>query len=258
METCVYPEIFLIKKVYCAGYNTLGKIMKHIYLFILTLILLGCNDSSKKLNENSKEQEFEKPKEVKKTENKFSSFIKIDTSYNKPDHFNDLIVGNQIVTDTLLSACSCDKNVKNNSIEIQIKTAIPTKKKLESLPKDSRDRYNKLLGLYTPSLNPPPFEGQLKYINFELKDSTVIKANVISRSSELEYNDKNFKKDTVNQYQIKISRFKYHNASKVYGKFKIVLPEGFGFNPNDTIIIGSFLCMNWKINEEENIKNYKF
>lgn len=227
----------------------------------MILFLLGCNDSSNKLDKNLKEEEeevFEEPKEVKKNEKKFSTFIKIDTSYTKPDHFNDLIVGNQTITDTLLSACSCDKNVKNNSIEIQIKTAIPTKKKLDSLPKNSRDRYNKLLGLYTPSLNPPPFKGQLKYINFELKYSTVIKANVISRSSELEYNGKNFKKDTVSQYQIKISRFKYHNASKVYGKFKIILPKEFGLIENDTIIIGSFLCMNWKINEEENIKNYEF
>ncbi|RXG31420.1 hypothetical protein [Leeuwenhoekiella palythoae] len=231
--------------------------MKQIFFFILTLMLLGCNDSDKKLDKNLKEV-FEKSKEEKKPRDKFPTYIKIDTFYTKPSHFNDLIVGNSKVSDSLSSACSCDNNVKNNSIKIQIKTAIPTKNKLNTLPKDHVDRYNKLKGLYTPSLNPLSFEGQLKYINFELKDSTVLKANVISRSTELEYNGKDFKKDTVNQYQIKISRFKYHNASRVYGEFKIIVQEGFGFNPNDTIIRGSFQCMNWKINEEESIKNYKF
>lgn len=233
--------------------------MKQIYLLLTIIILFGCNDSSKNSDKKlNQEKLIEKPKEVKKTEKKFLTFIKIDTSYTKPDHFNDLIVGNETITDTIYSACSCDKNVKNNSIEIQIKTAIPTKKVLDSLPKNSKHRYTKLLELYSVALNPPPFKGQLKYINFELKDSTLVKANVISRSSELEYNGQNFKKEPINQYQLKISRFKYHNASKVYGKFIIILPEKFGFIANDTIIIGSFLCMNWKINEEENIKNYKF
>jgi hypothetical protein len=233
--------------------------MKEICAIIISFILLGCNDSNPKYrNESKKIVKSQSDTVINKHENKFSTFIKLDTSYTKPKHFNDLIVENQITSDTLFSACSCDKNVKDNSIKIQIKTAIPTKKKLDSMPKDSRERYNKLLELYSLDLNPPPFEGQLKYINFVLKDSTVINSNIISRSSEMEYHGKNFKKDTIHKYQIKISRFKYHNASKVYGIFKILLPVEFGFTCNDTIVSGGFLCMNWIINEEFDIRNYEF
>ena len=57
--------------------------MKQISFFILTLILLGCNDSDKKLDENLK-KEFEKSKEEKKPRDEFPTYIKIDTFYTKP------------------------------------------------------------------------------------------------------------------------------------------------------------------------------
>jgi len=222
-------------------------------LIIFSIFIIGCKFDK---NNNVDKDEFifgEVDEEI--TENiklKPIKYIYVDTSLvKKKVYINYLGVSDGVVTDSIISYCCCQKNRKNNTIYIQILTAIPTKKQL----KNGFKKNTSLLQLYTFDLD--SIIGQFKFLTIKLKDSLVENIELYAKSTDKDYQGKDFESVKINNYEIKISTFNYSIASNVYGNFEMVLPKEFGYFENDSIIIGSFQCNNREIRTKEQIKKWK-
>jgi len=148
--------------------------------------------------------------------------------------------------------------MENNSIKIQVWTFIPTQKELDTLkdPEFISMKFLDWISLQREFGQAQPFEGQLKLINIELQDSLVNSINLMSKSTSKEYSGREFKKESVEMYKIKASRNYYSNASKVFGEFELVLPQGYGISENDTILSGTFSCWNDTVYDESTVRNW--
>jgi len=136
--------------------------------------------------------------------------------------------------DTLIGFCNCEKNVKNNTLKIQIRTEFPS---LSELEKDNRNATEFQLGI----------DRQYRFITFYLRDSIVEKTKIFKASTENQFNGKKMDSISIPNYKIKINRFHYKIAQNVWGNYEIELTDPFGFRKNDRKIIGTFHCNNWKI-----------
>jgi hypothetical protein len=230
------------------------KIKKLFFVILIMTTTLSCTDSKKTIKINSKELKSNEPRETIKIDS-FLNYIKLDSTIEKGLQFDYLLVKRDSEYDSIVSLCHCKKNKKNNSISIQIQTAIPTKKELDTLDKSERSRRNRFLQIGTSRQN---FNRQLKFLTINLKDSIVKSIELYSKSTEKEYKGGDFDSLSINKYNIKISKFDYSIASDVFGNFELRLARDFGLNKNDTIIKGRFLCNNWRILEKEDIKKLKF
>lgn len=225
--------------------------MKYLVLLFLIILTIGCKNEKPKQNIDL--NDYVEKNEVRKTERKFDTLIHDSTLTRKgPAYFITLMDGKK--GDSIIAFCSCQKNKKNNTIEIQLTTAIPTKKELDTL-KVTDKKWNKVLQLidlgYSDDIN-----GQFKFLTIELKDSLVQNISLLSKSTDADYEEEYFDSTTVKNYKIEISKFDYSIASDVYGDFKIVLEEDFGLFEDDIIVSGYFECNNWRIRSKEEIKEW--
>lgn len=101
-----------------------------------------------------------------------------------------------------------------------------------------------------------PKKAQFRYLTFHLRDSTLEKTQLFYKSLEKAYDNSDFKYSNIPEYQLLISKFDYSIASDVFGRYKVLLPEPFGYFKNDTLLTGTFECNNWRINSLEKIKNW--
>ena len=223
--------------------------MKNFVLIFLIILTIGCK------NEKPKQKidldDYVKKNEVTKTERKIDTLIHDSTLIRKgPAYFITLTDGKK--KDSIIAFCSCQKDKKNNTIKIQLTTAIPTKKELDTL-KETDKKWNKALQLidlgYLDEIN-----GQFKFLTIELKDSLVQNINLFSKSTEPDYQNKYFDSTRIKNYNIEVSKFDYSIASDIYGDFHIILKEDFGLFKNDKTIMGYFECNNWRIKSKEEIK----
>src|SRR5690554_4745642 len=142
--------------------------MRNFVLIFLIILTIGCKNE-KPENKIDLDDYVEK-KEVPKSEKEIDTLIQDSTLIRKgPAYFITLTDG--VKKDSIAAFCSCQKNKKNNTIKIQLTTAIPTKKELDTL-KETDKKWNKVLQLidlgYLDDIN-----GQFKFLTFELKDSLV-------------------------------------------------------------------------------------
>ncbi|MGM1057452.1 MAG: hypothetical protein ACQEWG_16320 [Bacteroidota bacterium] len=225
--------------------------MKKLFLLLGIILTIGCkNDESKE--EIRLEDSFEKtePSQAKKE----TDILNQDSTLVRkgPAYFITLTDG--IKKDSIAAFCSCQKNNKNNTISIQLTTAIPTKKELDTL-KEKGKKWNKVWQLrdlgYLDEIN-----GQFKFLTIKLKDSLVKNISLLSKSTDPDYDEEYFDSTTVKNYKIEISKFDYSIASDIYGDFKIVLEEDFGLFKNDKTISGYFECNNWRIKSREEIEEW--
>jgi hypothetical protein len=184
---------------------------------------------------------------IKKKQVEFKSYFKIDSSLTKRDSVNITIVSNGENKQRLLSICNCEKNKKKNTIKIQLTSAIPTKSELKNGEKGSR--------LFMDIGNPGSFKGQIKTITFFLKDSLIEKIDFISKSTDKDYGDLGYEYMNPEKYHIKISKMNYSIASDIFGTYELILPKGYGYLKNDSIVKGTFECNNWRVNKLEDLKN---
>jgi hypothetical protein len=201
-------------------------------------------------NEQKQIEEYKANSKKDNFENRFS----IDTTLVKKYAFDHLIISNAKESDSILSLCHCKKYKKDNRIKIQLTTAIPTKKQLDTV-NESFNKRNRLLQLrdlgYLTTI-----DGQFKFLTIVLKDSIIESIDLYSKSTDKEYNGTDFDSLSIDRYKINISKFDYSIASNVYGNFELRLKKEFGLFENDTIFKGVFLCNNWVISEKEQIKNW--
>jgi len=79
--------------------------------------------------------------------------------------------------DTLLGFCNCEKNVKQNTLKIQIRTEFPS---LSELKKGNRSATEFQMGI----------ERQYRFLTFYLRDSIVEKTNIVKASTESQFENK--------------------------------------------------------------------
>lgn len=222
--------------------------MHESLIFIASIFLLiSCQSHENESQNESSNVENSGPK-VQAT-NKFESYFESDSTLTKRDSLNVLTISNKSKKAEILAICNCDKNVEENTFKIQITVAIPTKAELEQGKTGGRTFMG--LGRWPDSLM-----AQLRFLTFHLRDSTVEKAQLFYKSAKKDYNNSDFKYSNISDYRIRISKFDYSIASDVFGKYKVLLPEPFGYFKNDTLLTGTFECNNWRINSLEKVKNW--
>lgn len=185
-----------------------------------------------------------------KNDNLNQNYFRIDTALIENKNLGHILsVSNNVSEEILFSICNCEKQNKDNSIKIQITTAIPTK--TEILKGESGVR---ILNMD----NMDNFKGQMKFLTFHIKDSLIERIDLLSKSTDYDYENSDFSEIEIGKYKINISTFNYSIASNVIGDFELLLPENYGYISNDTILRGVFRCNNWRINTREEIKNLNF
>ena len=227
---------------------------QRFFIFIIVLnLIFSCTPKKENKGEKIESTINEYKEKITRTE-QFQNSIKIDTSLTKKIAFEFIKISNSKKTDSILSICKCKKDKKNNIIRIQLETAIPTQKELDTMNENSKKR-NRILQTrdlgYLTKIN-----GQFKFLTIVLKDSIVKSIDIYSKSTEKEYNGIDFDSLSIDNYKINISKFDYSIASDVYGNFELRLKKQFGFFENDTILKGNFVCNNWTITEKKEIKNW--
>jgi hypothetical protein len=145
--------------------------------------------------------------------------------------------------DTLIGFCNCEKNVKSNTLKIQVRTEFPS---LSELEKDNRSSTEFQLGV----------ERQFRFLTFYLRDSTVEKTKLFKASTEAQFENEKVDSVSFQNYNLKINRFNYEIAQNVWGTYEIVLLNSFGYTSNDYRLVGSFHCNNWKIVEFEELPQW--
>ena len=233
-------------------YETLGKIMKNRISILIIFVIFSCKTENKPVEKNIEYPKIEKTKTD--SINTFRNQIKIDSTLKPLGKVVKLELSNGIKSESVFALCSCQKDKKNNIIKIQLRSGIPTKKELDStgITDKSGGRLNHLMDLgYLKRI-----DGQFQFFTLILKDSIIKSLELYSKSTELEYNGKDFKSMDIEKYKIAISTFDYSIASNVYGNYELRSPQGFGYFENDTILKGHFECNNWRISSKEEIKNW--
>jgi len=205
-------------------------------IYILSLLLLISHYSCKKEN-GLKESEINIGTKTDTLEitKKINSSIERDSTL-KVRKVDLLLTYSVEKIDTLIGFCNCEKNIKNNTIKIQIRTEFPS---LSELEKGNRDATEFRMGVAR----------QYRFLTFYLRDSIVEKAKVFMASTEPQFDNKKIDSFSIQNYNIKINRFDYKIAQKVWGNFEIELPNSFGYVKNDNKLKGTFHCNNWKIVE---------
>ena len=214
------------------------------FLIISILILFSCQrrTEEKKVGADLIHQ----IPQITTDEKNFESYFIIDSSLIKRDSVNIIKISNKEKDEKLLAICNCEKNKDNNTIKIQITSAIPTKTELENGEKGSR--------VFMDLGNPGSFKGQLKTLTFHLKDSVIKGIDFISKSTDKDYEALGYEYMNVQKHEIKISKMNYSVASNVFGTYKLILPKEYGYLKNDTSISGTFECNNWRVNTLEDLK----
>ena len=145
--------------------------------------------------------------------------------------------------DTLIGFCNCEKNIKNNTLKIQIRTEFPS---LSELEKGNRNATEFQMGI----------PRQYRFLTFYLRDSIVEKTKIFKASTESQFGNKKTDSTSFQNYKIKINKFDYEIAQNVWGNYELELPNSFGFIKNDFKIKGTFHCNNWKIVEYEQLSDW--
>ncbi len=230
---------------------TLINVIKLILLF---LFLFSCISENKNLNlsKDIKTLSSENLKSNKK--DVFKNEIVLDTFLKTKDSNYFLNLSNSSYSDSIISFCNCQKDIKNNIIKIQIKSGIPTKSELNNFKSSDKkgNRIFQLLGLNRFKR----VKGQFKFLTFTLKDKNALNIELYSKSTEKDYNDSDFDSMLIKKYKLTISTFDYTIASNIIGEFDLRLPKEFGYFKNDTILSGSFNCNNSLIKTKEYLKNW--
>jgi hypothetical protein len=219
----------------------------HERLIYIAIIFLFASCQSHENESKNKSSSVENSGSAVQATDSFESYFKLDSTLTKRDSVDVLAISNGSKTEDILAISNCDKNVEENTIKIQIRVAIPTIAELKEGATGGRT----FMGLARW-----PKKAQFRYLTFHLRDSTVEKTQLFYKSIEKAYDNSDFKYLNISEYQLRISKFDYSIASDVFGRYKVLLPEPFGYFKNDTLLTGTFECNNWRINSLEKIKNW--
>lgn len=207
----------------------------HILSLLIVLSLYSCYK-----NPEQKESEIVKEEKLYTIPTEETKAPKIERDSTQTPQKVDLIFTySKSETDTLIGFCSCEKNIKKNTLKIQIRTEFPPKSELEK-------------GNSGPTEFQFGIPRQYRFVTFYLRDSLVEDAKIFKSSTEAQFNNKKIDSISLNNYSIKINKFNYKIAQDVWGSYEVEVPGSFGYLKNDTRVKGTFHCNNWTIvNYEE-------
>ncbi len=219
--------------------------MKYITLTITIIFILSC-----KTDNNTCDKHQENNFDIKKVESKSEQKISKYSSLIKPSEVSYLHISNGSKTDSIIMICNCEKNKFDNSLTVQLRSAIPTKREINLGVKNSNLIVQN--SDYKSKLN-----GQYKFLTLKLKGNIVEYFDLYSKSTSNDYGQKDYQNLEVKIYDVKLSTFDYSVATDVYGSFEIELPEDFGYFQNDKILKGKFKCNNWKTLSKSDVQNWQ-
>ena len=196
----------------------------------------------KEIGTKKKEYNVETKTDTIGIKKKTISFIEQDSTL-KPQKVDLIFVYSDNQTDTLIGFCNCEKNVKNNTLKVQIRTEFPS---LSELEKGNRNATEFQMGV----------PRQYRFLTFYLRDSFVEKTKIFKASTESQFENKKIDSTSFQNYKIKINTFDYKIAQNVWGNYELELPNSFGFIENDFKLKGTFHCNNWKIVEYEELPDW--
>ena len=215
--------------------------MNRFYLLSL-IILIHLYSCKKEIRQIKIEPDIETKVDTFKKKKKEFSNIDLDTSL-KPQKVDLIFLYSDKKIDTLIGFCNCEKNVKNNTLKIQIRTEFPS---LSELEKGNRSATEFQMGI----------PRQYRFLTFYLRDSIVEKTKIFKASTEPQFETKKIDSSSIDNYKIRINRFEYKIAQNVWGTYEIELSNSFGFIKNDKRIRGTFHCNNWRIVEYEDLPEW--
>lgn len=216
--------------------------MKNV-IYIISLFVLLTHSSCKNENELKENKSIvETTADTVVIKKKTNSTIQRDTTL-KAQKVDLLFTYTAQKIDTLIGFCNCEKNIKENTLKIQIRTEFPSSTELK---KGNRSATEFQMGL----------PRQYRFLTFYLRDSIVEKTKVLMASMEAQFDNKKIDSLSFQNYSIKVNTFDYRIAQNVWGTYEVELPESFGFNENDNKISGAFHCNNWKIVEYEDLPEW--
>ncbi|MDP2060801.1 MAG: hypothetical protein Q8J97_13750 [Flavobacteriaceae bacterium] len=211
----------------------------HILSLIVLMSLLSCK---KDIKPKKSEPNIETKTDTVESNKNTISTIEIDSALELQKA--DLIyIFSDKQIDTLIGFCNCEKNVKNNTLKIQIRTEFPS---LSELEKGNRNATEFQMGI----------SRQYRFLTFYLRDSIVQKTKIFKASTESQFENEKTDSTSFQSYKIKINRFDYKIAQNVWGNYELELPNSFGFIENDFKLKGTFHCNNWKIVEYEELTDW--
>jgi hypothetical protein len=211
----------------------------HILSLVLLISLFSCKKDIKPKEIELNIETNTNIVEVKK--NKMSNIERDSTLELQKADLIYTISDKQI--DTLIGFCNCEKNVKNNTLKIQIRTEFPS---LSELKKGNRNATEFQMGV----------PRQYRFLTFYLRDSIVEKTKIFKASTESQFENKKIDSTSIKNYTIKISRFDYKIVQNVWGNYELELTNPFGFIENDFKVKGTFHCNNWKIVEYKELPDW--
>jgi hypothetical protein len=215
--------------------------MNRFYLLSL-IILIHLYSCKKEIRQIKIEPDIETKVDTFKKKKKEFSNIDLDTSL-KPQKVDLIFLYSDKKIDTLIGFCNCEKNVKNNTLKIQIRTEFPS---LSELEKGNRSATEFQMGI----------PRQYRFLTFYLRDSIVQKTKIFKASTEPQFETKKIDSSSIDNYKIRINRFEYKIAQNVWGTYEIELSNSFGFIKNDKRIRGTFHCNNWRIVKYEDLPEW--
>ena len=128
-----------------------------------------------------------------KIKQKIISALEKDSTL-KPQKVDLIYILSEKQIDTLIGFCNCDKDVKNNTLKIQIRTEFPA---LSELKKGNRNATEFQMGV----------PRQYRFITFYLKDSIVKKTKIFKASTEPQFENEKIDSTSFQNYKIVINRF---------------------------------------------------
>ena len=205
-----------------------------IYIFSLVL-LISLYSCKKGVELKKNEHDFKAKIEIVELKKEVTATIVRDSTL-KPEKVDFILVYSEIQTDTLIGFCNCEKNVKNNTLRIQVRTEFPA---LSELQKGNKNATEFQIGI----------SRQYRFLTFYLRDSIVEKTKIYKASTEPQFENKKIDSTSIENYKIKINRFDYKIAQNIWGNYELEIPNSFGLIEDDFRVKGTFHCNNWKIVE---------
>ena len=209
-------------------------------LCLIFLVFISCNRK-----ENQPKENYINNKKVLDTlnlsETRISSF-EINSTI-MPQTVDLLLTYSDNQIDTLIGFCNCEKNIKNNTLKIQIRTEFPS---LSELEKGNRQATEFQMEV----------SRQYRFVTFYLKDSIVEETKIFKASTESQFENEKIDSASFKNFVIRINTIDYKIAQNVWGNYEIELADPFGYSANDYNIKGTFHCNNWKIVDFEELPKW--
>ena len=210
------------------------RFLINTYIYLTFLVFCSCKETS-----NHERTKVTRYKDTISKESflksSYKSRIVLDSALSKRN-LDFIQINEANKTDSLMSFCSCEKNIVSNTLKIQIITSFPSKTKLKEIGL----KYSHI----PPFISEKGYDIQYRLITFSVQDSIVQNVQLFKVSTEYQFQGKNKVQVDLDKFVLKLNKFNYRRADKILGEFEVITPSGFVFDGESSIVKGTFHCNN--------------